>query len=204
MKFKYILILLNVTFLSGCATIVGGSKYYAKIHIEGHPNASIYVKDRFEGKGSASVLVSRKDADKFSFTIKEENCEDQTFKYRKRVLRGWAVIGSVVTYTFTNVEGEYLIPIGVIVDVMNGAIWKPDISEKDITKLDYKHYSYAVEYTGCKTTEKQVVKPAPVPSPINEAKEKAEKLREKKKLLDEGILTQEEYNKEKAKILEEK
>jgi hypothetical protein len=41
------------------------------------------------------------------------------------------------------------------------------------------------------------------PAPIQVKKTKVERLREIKQLLDEGILTQEEYNKEKEKILNE-
>ena len=72
--------------------------------------------------------------------------------------------------------------------------------------MDYKHYAYNIEYTGCKTQEKEIViwPVAPEKSLIERAKNKADRIREMKKLFDEKILTQEEYEKEKAKILDEK
>ena len=156
--------------------IVGGSKYYAKVQVVEHPNAGIYVKNRLEGKGNASFLVRRKDANKFTLTIKKEGCEDQTFKYQKRALRGWSIFGTIVGFTFGNVADGIILPIGIIVDVANGAIWKPDLGEAGITKLDYKHYSYNIDYTGCKTQEKEVVIWPPVvpeKSLIERAKSKA-------------------------------
>lgn len=193
--------------LSSCATIVGGNKYIAKVQVNGHPDAGIYVRNRLEGRGYAAFSVRRKDANKFSFTIKKENCLDQTFSYKKRVLRGWAILGSIVGFTSGVFVGGGIVPVpvGLIVDIANGAVWKPDLGEAGIFKLDYKHYAYNIDYTGCKTQEdKQVIIQEPKPSLLENAKNKAERLREMKKLQDDGILTQEEYEKEKAKILNEK
>ena len=77
--------------------------------------------------------------------------------------------------------------------------------ERGVSKMDYKHYAYNVDYTGCKTQEnKQLIIQAPKPSLLENAINKADRIREMKKLFDDGILTQEEYNKEKTKILDER
>jgi hypothetical protein len=186
--------------LSSCATIVGGSKYFAHVRIQGQPDAGIYVQNRLQGRGEAVFQVRRKDANKFSITVKKDGCEDQSFNYKTRTFRGWALVGSAVTFTY------YIFPVGVAIDLLNGSYWKPSLFERGILKMDYKHYAYNIEYTGCKTQEKQtiIVPAAPEKSLIERAKNKADQLREMKKLLDDGILTQEEYEKEKTKILEEK
>lgn len=196
---KLVLIVGCAFWLSSCATIVGGSKYFAHVRIQGQPDAGIYVQNRLQGKGDAVFQVRRKDADKFSITVKKDGCEDQSFKYKSRTFRGWAFVGSLVTFTY------YIFPVGVLVDLANGAYWKPSLFERGISKMDYKHYEYNVDYTGCKTQEnKQVIIQEVKPSLLENARNKADRIREMKKLFDDGILTQEEYNKEKAKILDEK
>jgi hypothetical protein len=202
---KLVLIVSCVFWLSSCATIVGGSKYFAHVRIQGQPDAGIYVQNRLQGRGDAVFQVRRKDANKFSITVKKDGCEDQSFNYRSRTFRGWALVGSILTFGYVVPGTPLLIPYGTIIDIANGSYWKPSIFERGVTKMDYKHYAYNVEYTGCKTQEnKQVIIQEPKPSLLENAKSKADRIREMKKLFDDGILTQEEYNKEKAKILDEK
>ena len=76
------------------------------------------------------------------------------------------------------------------------------MSEQGVSKIDYDHFLYTINYkaipkkdvvTNSKETSKE--------GSYSDAQSKADKLRELKQLLDEGILTQEEYEKEKAKIL---
>jgi hypothetical protein len=43
------------------------------------------------------------------------------------------------------------VPWGVIVDLANGALVKPNITEKGISKIDYKHFKYVLEYDKCAT-----------------------------------------------------
>lgn len=212
MKLHLVLFGLSVSALLSSGTIAGGSKYYAHVAVYGHPNATILVNNRPQGVGSAVFQVKRKDANKFALTIKEEGCESQNFKYKSRTFRGWALVGSIVTWTIM-INGAIPLPVGVAVDLINGAYWKPSLFERGVSKMDYKHYAYNIEYTGCKAKEeKQPILNNPTPQPtgnsqeelIIRAKQKADQLREMKKLLDEGILTQEEYDKEKRRILDEK
>jgi hypothetical protein len=180
--------------LPGCATIVGGSKYYAHVTVDGHPNATIYYKGYSEGKGYAAFRVPRREANAFAVTIKEENCENQNFLYKERSFRGWAFFGTLVGWTGVSPDGVPL-PWGMIVDLLDGSLWKPSLVEKGVTKTDYKHYNYLIDYDKCERTG---------PTQNIQVKSKAERLKELKELLDNGTLTQEEFDKEKKKILDNK
>lgn len=189
---------------SSCATIIGGAKYNAKVQVPNHPNAMISVNGEVKGQGEANFLVKRKDANKLNITVQEENCEPETTRFLRRSFRGWPFAGTVLGWTFYLKSAPYvIIPIGVIVDACTGAWWKPDITEKGVSKIDYDNFLYTIIYQAIpkqssaiqqEETNKEVLSP--------EAKSKADKLRELKQLLDEGVLTQEEYEKEKAKLLE--
>jgi len=65
-----------------------------------------------------------------------------------------------------------------------------------VSKVDYKHYSYTIDYNGCETNQEKE-------SGNTLVKSKADRLRELKELVDEGILTQQEFEKQKKKILDE-
>jgi hypothetical protein len=132
--------------LSGCATICGGSRYIAHVTVKDHPNANIYYQGNLEGKGFADVRVKRTDANKFILTVKEDNFQEQQFKYTRRTFRGWALVGTLITWTFN--YGWIPIPVGLVVDLATGAFWKPDITEKGIIKSDYKHFNYLLQYSG--------------------------------------------------------
>ena len=88
---KTVLMICCALWLSSCATIVGGSKYFAHVRIQGQPDAGIYVQNRLQGRGDAVFQVRRKDANKFSITVKKDGCEDQSFSYKARTFRGWAL-----------------------------------------------------------------------------------------------------------------
>ncbi|MEO1098759.1 MAG: SHOCT domain-containing protein, partial [Bacteroidota bacterium] len=108
----------------------------------------------------------------------------------KRTFRGWSFVGTL--FGWTGIINGIPIPWGIIVDGATGAWWKPDISEKGVLKIDHNHFLYNIDYEGCamKSKNNQIEKPTI-----------AELLRELKKLLDEGIITQKEYDAEKKKIL---
>jgi hypothetical protein len=85
------------------------------------------------------------------------------------------------------------LPWGIVVDFATGALWKPNVGEKGVTKVDFKNYNYEVKYAGCST-------PQGTKKPLNQSK--TQKLKDLKELLDNKTLTQEEFEKEKKKILE--
>jgi hypothetical protein len=149
-----VLVILGSVFLTSCATICGGSKYNATILVNGRPNAEIVYHGITLGNGSAFIKVKRSQADKFSLTIKEKGCQDQTFDYHSRIFRGWALIGTIVTFT-TNTY----IPYGLGIDLITGALWKPDITERGVMKHNYKNFQYIINYTGCQTNSEEVTTP---------------------------------------------
>lgn len=183
------------TILSGCATLVGGSNYYAHVFVENRPSTNIIYKGEVIGKGQARVRVRRVEADKLSFLLKEDNGVDQEVTFKQKEFRTWAFIGSLVTWT--GIYSGVPLPWGAAVDFATGSLWRPDESEMGVTKIDRKNYRYTLTYTGFKPEDG---------APANNAtqtKTKAEKLQEIKDLLDKAILTKEEFDAEKKKILAE-
>jgi hypothetical protein len=145
--FVSVVLMLVVFSFTSCATIFGGSKYYAHITVEDHPNATITYNGSLRGKGHATIKLKRQDANKLSFVIKDQGCEPQTVDYVGRNFRTWAFIGSAVG--FTGFVGGVPVPWGVAVDLATGAVWKPNVKETGITKQDSKNYNYSIQYKGC-------------------------------------------------------
>jgi len=157
----YILTCFVITSLfSSCATIAGGSQYWAKVQVNGHPNAKIEYEGIYEGTGDASFKVKRSEADQLTIKITEDGCETETKKFTQRTFRGWAFVGTIITWTGLSINGGPWIPIpfGVIVDGATGAWWKPEINEKGVSKQDYKHFMYQIDYTGCDNKTSNSVK----------------------------------------------
>ncbi|MGZ2369782.1 SHOCT domain-containing protein [Ancylomarina sp. YFZ004] len=194
LKTRLSLLFLSSILLSSCGVIIGGSKYYAHVTVEDHPYATIKYDGKTKGNGQTIFLAPRKNAAYFSITVKEPNCDEQTFDFTERSFRGWTLAGTIVTWT--GVIGGVPVPWGLIVDGASGSFWKPSIHESGVSKIDYKNFHYSLNYTGCpdnyKATPTEII-----------IKSKAERLTQLKKLLDEGILTQEEFDAEKKKILAE-
>jgi hypothetical protein len=140
------------TFFTSCATIAGGSKYYAQVHVPEHHDARIEHNGIFKGTGTATIRAMRKEANNFSITVKKDGCETQTTTFTQRTFRGWAFAGTIVTWTGLTVNGAFLpIPFGAIVDGATGSWWKPNVREKGVSKVDYKNFVYNIDYTGCDT-----------------------------------------------------
>jgi len=180
---------------SSCATIIGGTKYRAHITVKDYPKAEIKHNNIFKGYGTAVFKTYRRDADEFTLQIKKPGCKEQTFTYQSRSFRGWSLAGTIVGWT-----GVLLIPWGVIVDGITGAWWKPDVKEPGIYKMDFDNFEYVIDYTGCGPAKKQ---PRKTTLKNNNKSSKVARLREFKALLDEGIITKEEFEREKIKILNE-
>lgn len=189
MKKLFTIIICSILF-SSCATIVGGSRYYAKVDVPGYPNAKVELNGIPAGK--TGFKVQRNVADRVSISVTENGCETQITKFHRKTFRGWALTGTILGWT--GIIGGIPIPWGCVVDASTGAWWKPNVNEKGVTKQDYKHFTYQINYTGCANVKKDEV------SKIS----KGDRLRELKQLLDDGVLTQEEFDKEKKKILLEK
>jgi hypothetical protein len=134
--------------MTSCATIIGGSKYNAHITVKDRPNATITYKNGLVGKGTASIKVPRREANQFYLKIKEEGCKTQIDSFTTRSFRGWALAGTLIGWTGVTTTGIPL-PLGLGVDLATGALWKPNVSEKGITKLNSKNYNYLINYKGC-------------------------------------------------------
>jgi hypothetical protein len=135
--------------LTSCATIVGGNKYWAHVEVSNHPSANITCNGEVKGKGTAVFKVKRTQAKRLSIMVKEEGCDEQTFSFTRNTFRGWAFAGTIVTWTGL-ISGIY-VPWGVIVDLANGALVKPNVNEKGVSKIDYKNFKYVLEYDKCAT-----------------------------------------------------
>jgi hypothetical protein len=136
---------------NGCATICGGSNYIAHVKVLNHPNAKVSNEGMFEQTGNATFKVKRSNANKFIVVVREEGCATQTIKYTQRTFRGWAFVGTIVTWTGLS-SGVPLL-WGLALDLSTGALWKPSATETGIMKIDSKNYFYNVEYKGCENRE---------------------------------------------------
>ncbi len=144
---RIIMVLAVSALLPSCATICGGSKYNAQVLVPNRPSAQVVYRGEVSGTGSALIIMKRKDANKFSFTVQEKGCAPQTYNYTSRTFRGWAFAGTLLSWT--GLVGGVYIPWGLGVDLATGALWKPSVAEKGIVKVNVKNFKYVVNYTGC-------------------------------------------------------
>ena len=146
---KRLLYLFAITpiLLTSCATIIGGSKYKAHIVVADRLNAKIVYQGEVIGTGNATIKVKRKEANKFSFTVKEDGCKEQKYDYTSRTFRGWAFVGTIVSWT--GLINGIPLPWGVVIDLATGAVWKPNTRERGVSKEDYKNFRYQVNYSNC-------------------------------------------------------
>jgi hypothetical protein len=187
--------LVTLILLSSCATIIGGSNYYANVTVEDHPNATIKYKGSVIGTGRTSLSIPRKDANKVAFTVSKEGCEDKEYLFHRRVFRGWAFVGSLALMPV--VEGVP-IPITTIVDLATGSYYKPNVNNPYIYKDNYKNYNYTLRYQ-CNTGGLEQIERQNVLRETTTPKE--DKLIELKELFDKGMITEEEYQKARMEIL---
>lgn len=134
---KLFVILIIVSLVSGCATILGGKTYHAYIVVKDRPGAEIYYKQSLRGRGIAEFEVPRGESGKFSVVLKEAGCPEQVFHFTSKKFRWISLLGI----------GYYGIP--TLYDIVVGSVWKPDVFEPGVAKVSYKSYSYLVEYTNC-------------------------------------------------------
>lgn len=194
MRFINILILVfSIIGFSSCATLIGGYQYQAEVIVKNHPNAKINYNGNYIGKGRAYTSIRRRDANHVHFNITEDGFESTDIQFKGRTFRGWALLGSIFSFNY------YFIPVGLIYDISKGSFWKPSLYERGISKVDYHHYKYELDYTGKK------IKTPPTVVVTKKIKDSfyttAEKLRDLKKLLDEEIIDEEEYKIMKRKII---
>src|ERR1043166_2113660 len=105
---------------SSCATIVGGSRYNAHIVVNEHPAAKSSYHGVYQRAGNVTVKVKRSEADRFTFTVKEEGCPEQKYTYTHRTFRGFAFAFTILGWT--GVVNGIPIPWGVMMDLATGAV----------------------------------------------------------------------------------
>lgn len=100
--------------------------------------------------------MKRNEANRLTFSVKEDGCNEQQFNYSTRTFRGWAFAGTIVGWT--GVAAGIPLPWGVVTDLATGAVWKPNESEKGITKENYKNFRYQVNYSNCAQGKIETIK----------------------------------------------
>ncbi len=136
--FKLVSIITLFTFgLSSCGVMFGGSKYYAHVIVEDHPDANIYVNGEKIGTGKANVLYPRKEA--FDVEITQDGCEPIKRTYFNEFRTGNFIL-SVLSWGV----------VGIAVDLGTGASFRPGLAQYPNTKkLDINNYAYFIDYPDC-------------------------------------------------------
>ena len=182
-------------FATSCATVFGGSTYNAHVSVKDHPNAVIKHNGVMQGTGSAVIVAKRVKANQFIISVQDGNCPMKTDTFIGRSFRTGAFIASLLLATSVTTIG-IPIPWGIGIDLLTGSLWKPNDREVNVTKTDYRNFNYEIDYSSCPATVSTIKLPTI-------QKSKAERLIELKNLVDLGILTFDEFNAEKKKILAE-
>jgi hypothetical protein len=132
-------------FSTGCATITGGSSYYASIIVNAKPDAEIEYQGRVIGKGKAMVKVRRASADRVSFSIREEGCEPFPVSFNSKDFRTGALIADLFTFGL----------LGVLIDGITGALYMPDTDDFRIQKMGTRSFLYQINVPDCQPYRKK-------------------------------------------------
>ena len=204
-KMKRILIWgIALILLNSCATIIGGAKYKAQFNVNNNNDAKIYYNGKYINNNS-KILIKRKDANKITIKVEKDGHKTEFFHFRKISFRGGAFTSSLLFSLITTYEDNgrsRVVPIQIIIDLLNySSLFKPDRNEQGVSKINYKNYVYNLDY---KATPINPPKKEPV---ITKSVEKDEystmtkKLKDLKKLHEEGIINDEEYDHLKKKVI---
>ena len=115
--------------MSSCATMFGGSKYYATFEVEGHQNAEVKVSGYGKVAQGEQVKLRRHGAKTVS--VNEAGCEKMTKTYAN-------------TFNATSVVNlPFNFLIGAGIDAATGAMFKPQTGE-EVYKKKNKHFEYVI------------------------------------------------------------
>lgn len=193
-KLFYVLAMFSLT---SCATICGGQKYYAQVMVPNCPDAEISYNGQYVGRASTEFLVNRRDANKVVLSVSHPSYDTEIFEFHERQFRGWAFVGTILGWTGTTPNG-ILLPWGLVVDGATGSWWKPSVYEPGITKKDYKHYVYTLEYLRKVSEPIQENSESVIDNSKDDIAVRLEKLKE---LYESGLITSEEYENSRKNIL---
>lgn len=134
MKKLQILSLASILFLSSsCATMFRTETYQANIMVKDNSKAKIYVNGEYLGEGEVTKMFKR--SKDLTVQLKQEGCPDYVKNFDKKLSVGF------IFFNFTI--------IGLIVDLGNGAIYTPDNSYAEITKVNGKEFIVNLTYNDC-------------------------------------------------------
>jgi len=182
--FGYLALLGTLFSTTSCATIFSGTTQ--RVTIDSKPQgAEIVIEGESYGKTPAQIKVDRE----------LEALLDESKEIQLR-LDGYLEFGYEME--------AYINPVAII-NLFNLFGWAIDAATGAVTKYD--NY-YIFRLRPLDKLEPEKVQPSPVkpqevkPDTQQQGEDKYDKLIRLKKLLDDGIITQEEYDKEKKKILD--
>ena len=125
---------------TGCASITGGSSYYASIVVNARPDAEIEYQGNVIGKGKAMVKVRRASADRVSFTIREKDCEPYPVFFNSKSFRTGALIADLFVFGL----------FGLIIDGVSGAFYMPDTDDFRVQKMGISSFLYLIDVPDCR------------------------------------------------------
>ncbi len=118
---------------SSCATMFRTDSYQANIKVIDNPTAKIYVNGLYLGEGEVTQTFKR--SKDMTVQLKQEGCPDYVKNFDKKLS---------VEFIFFN-----LTVIGLVVDLGNGAIYTPDNTYSEITKVNGKEFIVELTYHDC-------------------------------------------------------
>ena len=140
---KILIFVMGMLVLNSCATIVSTANYTARVIVENDEKATIIVDDEIKGYGQADFKWKRSNADNLSVIVAEEGYKSQTVNFNRKTLNTLPFLGNLISWE---------IP-GLVVDLVTGAAYQPDETERGITKTSNNVFLYKIFY------EKEAIKP---------------------------------------------
>ena len=201
-----------IILLTSCATIFGGARYNARVTVKNASDAKVtYNGQKISNYGS--ILIKRKDAYKINFLVERKGYKPESYSFRRKELRGLALGGSFVsgisvnqqTYNGTTRTTYGFIPF-VLIDLINfSSLWKPSTNESGVSKENYNNYRYKLNFHNSPVNiSKKEIETIVVEKSEEQEDDfltQTEKLRDLKKMHDDGILTETEFIHMKQKII---
>lgn len=84
----------------------------------------------YRGNGEASTLVDRKACDMINITVQEGDDEPQTSVFSGKRFRTGTLVADILAF----------FPVGIIIDAITGAWWRPDEREMGVSRIDVDNY----------------------------------------------------------------
>lgn len=133
---KIFSLVIGVLLLNSCATIVSTANYTAKVVIENSDSAAIIVDDEIKGYGTADFKWKRANADNLTITVVEDGYKSQTVCFNRKAFNALPFLGNIISWE---------IP-GMAVDLVTGAMYQPDETERGIKKMSNNVFLYKIPY----------------------------------------------------------